>query len=361
MIPVDARLFAASVQRIRQRLGDCPSVSHWRLRLDAREPAEAGDVLLLPAEDLGRDCCSRWLAQGAALLVATPDGAQVLVGSRRYPLTGTKSRDWLAALAAFLACGFEPQDALVLALAWRDGDASRADAWPQDLSCFPRVPGLPARPEAGFASCPDVLGVYPVLPSAAWVVQLLALGAATLQLRIKTASRQALAPAIRQCVAAGRRHAARVFINDHWQLALEAGAYGVHLGQEDLLTADVSAIAAAGLRLGLSTHGYYEILSALHFCPSYIALGTIFPTTTKQMPTAPQGLARLARYAALLKGVVPLVAIGGIDCSRLGAVVSTGVGGVGVVRALTEASDPAVAFNDLQQAFAAAGVSRCIP
>ncbi len=93
-----------------------------------------------------------------------------------------------------------------------------------------------------------------------------------------------------------------MFINDHWREAIAAGAYGVHLGQEDVQTADLNAHRAAGVRLGLSTHGYYEMLRALHFRPSYLALGAIFPTTTKVMPTAPQGLARLARYVRLLDG-----------------------------------------------------------
>jgi thiamine-phosphate pyrophosphorylase len=116
-------------------------------------------------------------------------------------------------------------------------------------------------------------------------------------------------------------------------------------------TADLSALAAAGVRLGLSTHGFYEILKALHFRPSYIALGAVFPTTTKVMPTAPQGLKRLARYVRLLDGVVPLVAIGGIDLQVLPEVLATGVGCAAVVRAVTEAPDPAAAVSALQQGF----------
>ena len=143
-------------------------------------------------------------------------------------------------------------------------------------------------------------------------------GVKTVQLRRKSAEpADELKREIARCVAAGRAHDAQVFINDHWQAALEAGAYGVHLGQEDVHTADLSALATAGIRLGLSTHGFYEILKALHFRPSYIALGAVFPTTTKVMPTAPQGLKRLARYVRLLDGVVPLVAIGGIDLQVL--------------------------------------------
>ena len=139
--------------------------------------------------------------------------------------------------------------------------------------------------------------------------------------------------------------------NFDWSEVLAAGAYGVHLGQEDLREADLGALAAAGVRLGLSTHGYFEMLTALHFRPSYIALGAVFPTTTKAMPTAPQGLARLARYVKLMDGVVPLVAIGGIDGAVLPQVLATGVGCAAVVRAVTEAADPAESVAALQQAF----------
>ena len=100
-----------------------------------------------------------------------------------------------------------------------------------------------------------------------------------------------------------RRAGAQFILNDRADIAALLGA-GVHLGQEDLREADLNAIAASGTRLGLSTHGYFEMLTALHFRPSYIACGAVFATTTKSMPTAPQGLARLARYVKLLDGVV---------------------------------------------------------
>jgi thiamine-phosphate pyrophosphorylase len=73
--------------------------------------------------------------------------------------------------------------------------------------------------------------------------------------------------------------------------------------------------------------------------PSYIALGAVFPTTLKRMVTAPQGMGRLQAYARLMQQH-PLVAIGGIDESRLSAVLQTGVGSVAMVRAITEAPDP---------------------
>ena len=90
----------------------------------------------------------------------------------------------------------------------------------------------------------------------------------------------------------GRQYQAQVFINDYWQLAIKHGAYGVHLGQEDIEESNLAQITRAGIRLGLSTHGYYELLRIVQIHPSYIALGHIFPTTTKQMPSKPQGLVR---------------------------------------------------------------------
>jgi thiamine-phosphate pyrophosphorylase len=135
---------------------------------------------------------------------------------------------------------------------------------------------------------------------------------------------------------------ALLFINDHWQTAIAAGAYGVHLGQEDLdalVAAQVRQIRDAGLRLGVSTHGYAEMVRADAVSPSYIAMGAVYPTTLKKMATAPQGVARLAAYARLLRGY-PQVGIGGIDAVRLPQVLATGVGSVAVVRALVTATDP---------------------
>lgn len=115
-------------------------------------------------------------------------------------------------------------------------------------------------------------------------------------------------------------------------------AYGVHLGQEDLDIADLDSIHAAGLRLGLSTHDEAELDRALAERPSYIALGHVFPTQTKEMPSAPQGLEALTRYVKRLPGI-STVAIGGISLERAPAVLATGVGSIAVVSAITQAHD----------------------
>jgi thiamine-phosphate pyrophosphorylase len=352
--PADELTEAA--ERIRARLGDWPPAGEpWRICLTPPDAPRAGDLIVATGEreeHTDRADQARWLAAGASVIDADEHGARLTTDKGRYALAGPLAEDWLAALASFLDCGFDARDALVLALAWRDGDetdAAREDAWPADLTRFPRVEGLLAAPAQSFTRCPDRLGLYAVMPSARWVERVLDLGVSTVQLRVKDASPEALAAEIAESVAAGRRHGGRVFINDHWREAIDAGAYGVHLGQEDIETADLAAIAAAGVRLGLSTHGYYEMLCALHFRPSYLAFGAVFPTATKTVATAPQGLARLARYVRLVGGAVPLVAIGGIDLAKLPAVLATGVGSAAVVSAITGADDPAAAVAALER------------
>ena len=176
-------------------------------------------------------------------------------------------------------------------------------------------------------------------------------GADTVQLRNKTLQGAALRAEIERCVAACAGTQTQLFINDYWQQAIEAGAYGVHLGQEDMNDADLAAIARAGLRLGLSTHSVAELDRALAVRPSYVASGAVFPTTTKQMPTAPQGLDNLRRYVAQA-GNTPVVAIGGIDLHNAAEVLAAGAASLAVVRAVTEAADPAAAVKAFQALWA---------
>ncbi|MBI1675476.1 thiamine phosphate synthase [Shewanella sp. DW31] len=227
----------------------------------------------------------------------------------------------------------------------------------------------------GFKVLDADLGVYPVVSDLIMLESLLAAGVKTLQLRIKTDISELtsavlaesdlgkcesgkselvgseLEAQIQTAIALGKHFNAQLFINDHWQLAIKYHAFGVHLGQEDLAVTDLAAIQSAGLALGISSHSYFELLLAHQYSPSYIALGHIFPTTTKQMPSAPQGLAKLKHYVALLQDHYPLVAIGGIDLANLAKVKATGVGNIAVVRAITEAQDPVAAFAELSQAW----------
>lgn len=193
------------------------------------------------------------------------------------------------------------------------------------------------------------LGLYPVVDSVVWIERLLDAGVRTIQLRIKDQPAEQAEPDIIRAIALGRQYQARLFINDYWQLAVRHQAYGVHLGQEDLDTADLAAIHAAGLRLGVSTHDDAELARAVALSPSYIALGHIFPTQTKAMPSAPQGLVELARHIRALNGRFPTVAIGGISIDRVPTVLETGVGSIAVVSAITQAADWRAATTTLLQ------------
>ena len=205
---------------------------------------------------------------------------------------------------------------------------------------------------AGFASIDEPIGLYAVVDSADWVEKCLALGVDTVQLRIKDPQQANLEAEIETAIALGQKYAAKVFINDYWELAIKHGAYGVHLGQEDIDKANLIAIQEAGLRLGVSTHGFYEMLRAHNYRPSYLAFGAIYPTATKDMTGQIQGLEKLSQFVPLMASSYPTVAIGGIDCERAAEVTATGVSSIAVVRAITEAQDPELAVATLKQAMA---------
>ncbi len=255
-----------------------------------------------------------------------------------------------AALAACSQLGFIAIDAECLAQAWMRQSqrlgAFDAALWPGDPQDF----GVQARARrTGFPACPQRLGLYAVLPDAAWVGRMARAGVPTVQLRFKSADPAAITREARAAVAAVQGTQALLFINDHWRDAIAAGAYGVHLGQEDLdalAPEELAQLRASGLRLGVSTHGYAEMLRADAVAPSYIALGAVFPTTLKKMATVPQGVARLGSYVPLLRGY-PLVAIGGIGAAQFPEILATGVGSIAVVRALVQAPNPEQAAAEL--------------
>lgn len=157
-------------------------------------------------------------------------------------------------------------------------------------------------------------------------------------MRNKTLSGDALEQEVARSIAIAKQTDCRLFINDHWELAIKHGAYGVHLGQEDLDTADVSAIRNAGLRLGLSSHCHYEVARAHRYKPSYMACGPVYHTNTKQMPWIPHNLEGLSYWKDTLD--YPLVGIGGITQERVAGVAQTGVSGVSLITAITLADDP---------------------
>ncbi len=265
-----------------------------------------------------------------------------------------------SALAAYLSKRYIPEDALTLAFAYLQGALRTAQPviegfsqlglpgpWPK-MEYLPVVQPAPVLLMDSFESISaDQLGLYPVVDSLVWIRKLINWGVKTLQLRIKGELTDSAKAEITGAIELAAEHQVRLFINDHWEFALEQGAFGIHLGQEDLEIADLNRIAAAGVRLGVSTHGFYEIAKVIGIKPSYIALGHIFPTKTKDMPSQPQGVERLSHYQQLLDGHVPTVAIGGINRDRLAEVKATGVNSIALVTAITEDDEPEKATREL--------------
>ena len=165
------------------------------------------------------------------------------------------------------------------------------------------------------------------------------LGVRTVQLRIKDAAPEDVRRQIAASLTVARRHDCQLIVNDYWREAIDEGADYVHLGQEDLAAADLSAIKSAGLRLGISTHSEAELAVALAAKPDYVALGPIYETKLKVMKWAPQGLDRLGDWKRRI-GALPLVAIGGITPERADVVLAAGAQSVAVITDFMTAADP---------------------
>ena len=297
---------------------------------------------------------------------------------------GQRSRGWLAsrrietehdhgtgcvfasAAAAALAHGFVAADAVVLAKmatteglrhAYAAGDGAGPVApragFASRLENLPALNPLPHAPSRfSFPEMPEpTRGLYAIVDSSDWVARVLAEGVKLVQLRMKDVDGGLLVREIRASVALARAAGATLIVNDHWELALELGAHGTHLGQEDLERADIDALHHAGLLLGISTHSYWEVCRARALRPSYIACGPIHATQVKQMPWIPQGDANLAYWCSLLHDT-PVVAIGGMDPARARDAMRAGAWAVAVVGAITRSADPRAAIAALHEATA---------
>lgn len=180
---------------------------------------------------------------------------------------------------------------------------------------------------------------YPIFDDADWLGRTLPLGVKLVQLRIK----ERPADEVRRQIVRSRelcaRHGAVLVVNDYWQAAIDAGCDFVHLGQEDLDTADIAAIRKAGLRLGVSTHDHAELERGLALDPDYVALGPVYPTILKAMKWKEQGLERVTEWKRRI-GPRPLVAIGGMTVERAGGVLAAGADIISVVTDITLDADP---------------------
>lgn len=180
---------------------------------------------------------------------------------------------------------------------------------------------------------------YPIFDNSVWLERLLPLGIKLVQLRIKDKSDAETRAEIIKGKQLCAQYGAQLIVNDFWQIAIEEQCDFIHLGQEDLDVADVKAIRAAGIKIGLSTHDNDELDRALSYAPEYLALGPVYPTILKKMKWTEQGLDKVTEWKKLM-GKTPLVAIGGMSVERATGAFDAGADIVAAVTDITLNKDP---------------------
>ncbi len=182
-------------------------------------------------------------------------------------------------------------------------------------------------------------------------------GAAILQLRAKHATDRVVSDWARAIVALAHPCGVPLFVNDRFDLALCAGAHGVHLGQSDLPPSRVPPTARRHLLIGRSTHTLDQVRAARHEPIDYLAFGPIYGTASKVSEYSARGLALLAQACAL-RGTRPLVAIGGVGAGRCAEVIAAGASAACVLSAVAGAPEPVDAAAALAREVASASGAR---
>jgi thiamine-phosphate pyrophosphorylase len=177
-------------------------------------------------------------------------------------------------------------------------------------------------------------------------------GARLLQVRMKSGGGAELLDVCRAAVAVGAPFGARIIVNDRADIAAMSGAAGVHVGQNDLPAADARTIAGDGAIVGVSTHTEEQIDDAAGGAADYIAVGPVFPTTTKETGFEPRGLA-LVRYA--VRSGKPVIGIGGITAANAAAVIDAGAAAVAMISDLLAEERPEERIRALLASLAGGG------
>jgi thiamine-phosphate pyrophosphorylase len=177
----------------------------------------------------------------------------------------------------------------------------------------------------------------------------LAGGSTVVQLRLKHTPDGAALELARWAAARARDAGALLFVNDRFDLALLAGADGVHLGEDDLPPESLPPDARARLWVGLSTHTPEQLAASRARPVDYVAFGPVFGTASKASEYAARGLGALA--AAAREAGRPLVAIGGISAENAASVRAAGAAAAAVISAVADAPDPAAATRYLSRRF----------
>ena len=180
---------------------------------------------------------------------------------------------------------------------------------------------------------------YLIVDSADQIEKLIPLGVKLVQLRMKNVPLEVLHQHIQRAKLVCKQFHCQLIINDYWKAAIEEKCDFIHLGQEDLVAANVDKIKKAGLKLGVSTHDASELNKALAVKPDYVALGPVYQTILKKMKWQPQGLEKVTRWKKLV-GDLPLVAIGGLNPERAKAVLEAGADSAAVVTDIAMNENP---------------------
>jgi thiamine-phosphate pyrophosphorylase len=182
----------------------------------------------------------------------------------------------------------------------------------------------------------------PVLSGLTHAVQVAALiegGARFIQIREKNALSDEFYNSVIEGMKAAEATGTKIIVNDRVDIAVAAGAHGVHLGQMDLPPAEARKLLGEDALIGVSTHSIEQVRQALDMPVDYIAFGPIWPTSTKEGPDPVVGLALLSEVKRIA-GALPVVAIGGINASNLKATLSTGADSAAVISDLYRGRDP---------------------
>lgn len=174
--------------------------------------------------------------------------------------------------------------------------------------------------------------------------QLIAAGVELVQYRAKELTPRAYFANCSNLAEALATAKARLIINDRPDIAAMVGAGGVHVGQDDLAPSEARKICGSGRWVGVSTHNLEQVRAAANAPVDYIALGPIFPTSSKKKPDAVVGTSLIREARKLTQK--PIVAIGGITLERAPEVYAAGANSVAVIRDLLDAKDPATRARD---------------
>lgn len=170
-------------------------------------------------------------------------------------------------------------------------------------------------------------------------------GVKIIQLRMKHASRDDIMREAREMRRVTAGTGTLFIVNDDPSIAAEAGADGVHVGQDDISPAEIRARYPELRIIGLSTHSPAQAAASNDEPVDYIGVGPVYATPTKDIPDPTLGLDTMAAMIALSKR--PAVAIGGIDDKRLRDVIAAGARNYAVVRAVCKSPDPLAAIKRL--------------